>query len=53
MAQLDQVFSKNSIKLSQASIEGVRAIINKRFDEIINKSRNDPYVPSFFLDPRQ
>ena len=53
VAQLDQVFSKNSIKLSQASIEGVRAIINKCFDEIINKSHNNPYVPLFFLNPRQ
>ena len=53
VAQQDQIFSKNSIKLSQESIEGVREIINKCFDEIINKSHNDPYVPSFFLDPCQ
>ena len=42
-----------NIKLSQASIEGVRAIINKCFDEIIDKSHNNSYVPSFFLDPCQ
>jgi hypothetical protein len=53
VAQLDDLFAKNTIKLEPKTIEAIRAITNKRFNEIINNSPNDPYVTAFFLDPRK
>jgi hypothetical protein len=53
VTQLEEVFTKNTIKLQHDTIEAIRAITNKRSDELINKSLNDPYVMAFFLDPRK
>ena len=43
VAQLDKVFTKNTIKLQPNTIEAIRAITNKQFNKLINKSPNDPY----------
>lgn len=51
VTQLDDLFAKNTIKLEPKTIEAIRAITNKWFNEIINNLPNDPYMTAFFLDP--
>ncbi|KAH9970487.1 ribonuclease H-like domain-containing protein, partial [Lactifluus volemus] len=51
VSQLTHLFSHNRVGLSAATMEDIRAITNKRFDQMINKSPNDVYITAFFLNP--
>ena len=53
VAQLKEIFSKNTIKLQLNTIEAIQAITNKQFNELINNAPNDMYVTAFFLDPHK
>ncbi|KAG6379979.1 hypothetical protein JVT61DRAFT_10553 [Boletus reticuloceps] len=50
-AQLDHVFKHNSLRLDPSTIDDIRAIMNARFDELIENSPNDLYITAFFLNP--
>jgi hypothetical protein len=52
VSQLAHLFSHNRAGLSAETMEDIRAITNKRFDQMINKSPNDVYITAFFLNPR-
>jgi hypothetical protein len=51
VAQLQDEFSKNPYQMRTSTIEGIRAITNSRFDELIEDAPNDTYIIAFFLNP--
>jgi hypothetical protein len=53
VSQLVYLFSHNRVALPAQTMEDIRAITNKRFDQMINKSPNDVYITAFFLNPRE
>lgn len=52
-SQLQYLFEENRVGLPASAIEDIRAIANRRFDEMINESPNDVYLTAFYLDPRK
>lgn len=52
VAQLDHLFRENKVLLPDHVKEDVRAITNRRFNGMLNKTSSDIYLTAFFLDPR-
>lgn len=52
-AHLEQLFTDASSILSAQTKESIRAIINKRFNQMINHAPTDIYITTFFLDPSE
>ncbi|KAF8237949.1 hypothetical protein L208DRAFT_1375418 [Tricholoma matsutake] len=50
VSQLVYLFSHNQVGLSAQTMEDIRVITNKCFDQMINKSPNDVYITVFFLN---
>lgn len=53
VSQLVYLFSHNQVGLSAQTMEDIRVITNKCFDQMINKSPNDVYITVFFLNLRE
>jgi hypothetical protein len=51
VAQLQDEFSKNPYQMRTSTIEGIQAITNSCFDELIEDAPNDTYIITFFLNP--
>jgi len=49
-SQLVYLFSHNQVGLSAETMEDIRAITNRHFDQMINKSPNNVYIMAFFLN---
>src|SRR5436190_5155818 len=52
MAQLEEVFCENKVPLPADVKAKIRAVLNRRFDGMINNAPTDVYLSAFFLDPR-
>jgi hypothetical protein len=53
LASIEDLFRSGSSGLGEYAIRSIRAIANKRFDQMINDGPTDIYLTSFFLDPRE
>ena len=53
MSQLDDNFQKNEFTLNSNTIEDIRRIVNKRFNELINETpeSHDLYITAFVCNP--
>ena len=51
MAQLEEDLKKNRFKMPMSTIEDIRAIANRRFNEMVEDNPNDTYLLAFFLNP--
>lgn len=53
MSQLDEDFQKNEFSLNLNTIEDIRRIANKRFDELVNETpeSHDLYITAFVCNP--
>ncbi|KIY53479.1 hypothetical protein FISHEDRAFT_33185, partial [Fistulina hepatica ATCC 64428] len=52
VAQLADLIMKNQLGFDLETLNDIRAIVNRHFNELINNRPNDPYITGFFLDPR-
>jgi len=53
LASIEDLFRSGQSGLQNETIKSIRAISNKRFDQMINDGPTDIYITSFFLDPRK
>lgn len=51
LAEYEEFLSGTSHRLNSPTVQDIRAILNKRYQEMIDSSPSDIYIASFFLVP--
>ena len=51
VSQMSQLLKGNTVELEDETKARIREITNMRFNQMINKAPNDPYITAFYLHP--